>query len=822
MPPLVRRLPNLLAVGGLVLLAAFSWTEKGPSRALQWPWYLYAQSLVILPILWLLGQLAATGRVARFGALLDLGLLGFAGAAILSALTSGYRDTALAMLPTTLAPVATAYGVALWLGDGNSGQRREHIASFGGVFFSITAAIALGGWIVTRTLPALRAGTPFLSVLNIRNEWLLGHSVYTAGLGLLCTAWLGGLAFERTGHTRLLCLLGAVLGFALLFSAGSRGGFAGFSLWICWLLRNETRRRQWTMRRTATAAAITLAVFASLALLHPRPRLMFNKWRESRAINIGDRQRLAMGEFGAIALREHPLLGFGPGTTPLVYPAYRARLSGGVESALQLHSTPVQWVADAGFPALAAALLTGFGLWWHRRRAPATFASGTLLAYAAFALTDYQLDLPLFAFSVGTLLGLIAHSPLRSANSSNVRPQLKISPATSVGIPLALATGIYLTTQSAPLRARAAFACAIEALEDGDRSAFAVSMQNAHRIAPKETYYFNVHASLLTNLHYYPAWFPPIDFGPGRKTEAIMLLKQSTALDPRQELPYTHLGWLQLEEKPTAALGNFRAAAALIPDKGSLYYGQALALLQLGRTAEAASALAMELVNDPAFVASPEWVYLAQTPGLAFAARDNAVRQLERIADEAPSTDPLGYSRRARYTAALLRWINGDNSALESIREHAEPAQRHTLEWLAGRSDAPPAQPTQPWHYLAKATATPALAAQILVTRYQANPPVLEAVAEMAARLASSDRRALIQGDAITAFSTQPRIYRERIAYPLLMRNLDAPAVRDPYIVPLNRLVRDFLPGLFPEKGYLPGPVLIMAQENLGLRDQRE
>ncbi len=817
MPPRLHRLPNLFAFGGIALLAAFTWIEKGPSRALQWPWHLYAQLLAVLPLLWLLAQVLASGRLRRFGGLLDFGLPGFAVALTGATLASPYRDTALAMLPTGLVPIATAYALNQWLGDADSSRRVAQVANHGGLFLAITSVIALGGWVATYVLPALAAGAPLFAVFGGRNEWLLGHSVYTAALALLCITWLGGLAFERSGRNRLLCILGSMLGLLLLFTAGSRSGFIGLAVWSCWLLWTETRRRRWSLRRTATMAALVLAAFTTIALLHPRSRVILREWRDSGTINMGDRQRLAMAEFGAIALHEHPLLGFGPGTTPQVYPAYRARLSGGVEAALQLHSTPVQWLADAGLPALIAAALAGVALWWRRRHAPASFASGALLAYAALALTDYQLDLPLFSFSVGALVALCAHFPETPAS-----PPLPARTTALSGVLIAAALAAYGFGQVAPLRARASFCSAIEALSAGDRAGFDSGMTEAHRLAPRNAYYLNVHACILADVRTYPAWFPPVDLGPDRLARAIACLRRSLEIDPPQELPRTHLAWHLLGAAPAEALEHFCTAAALIPDKGSLYFGQALAQLRLGKPDAAVRALAMELVNDPDFVTSPEWVQLNEIPGLASAARQTAARELARLADRAPPADPLRYARRARYAAALLRWIDGDDSALAPATGECEPDHLPMLRWLTGQPVDIPAVSAAPWHYLAQASGSPSQAKEILTARYGTRPPLPGTLDALASLLATSDRRTLLRGEACTDTSLQPRIYRERIAYPLLMRNLDAPAPRDPYVVPINRLVRDFLAGLFPDKGYLPGPVLIEAQRGLGLGEGNE
>jgi hypothetical protein len=91
-------------------------------------------------------------------------------------------------------------------------------------------------------------------------------------------------------------------------------------------------------------------------------------------------------------------------------------------------------------------------------------------------------------------------------------------------------------------------------------------------------------------------------------------------------------------------------------------------------------------------------------------------------------------------------------------------------------------------------------------------PP--ETAAALAAAIGAADRRRLfLLPPEATAAIVWTR--RERTAYGLLMSNLDAPPPRDLYSVPENPFVRDFLSALFPEKGYLPTPVLDAARARL-------
>lgn len=349
-PPLLR----LCLFVGLGLLAAFSLPDNGPAYALVWPWYLYAQVLWLLP--WAaLALHALAGRPwPRFGGTVDLALAAFALLQIAAALTSAFRGVSLAALPIALAPVGFAYALRLLPVGGLPGTP---VLLHGAVAVATLLNLAaLAWWIVRDVAPALALGATPGNALAIRNLHPLGHWNYTAAAGLLGFALGLPLLVRGAGRVRALGAAGAVTGLAMCASGASRGALLGLgALAGVWLLV-EARRRNWTWPRIGLVAAVLAAVLLGAALLHPRTRLIFAQWGTSRTLNTGDRQRWAMLEAGARMVRDHPWLGVGPGAVPRAYPDYRARLSGGVESALQLHCAPAQIAAESGLPALGALL----------------------------------------------------------------------------------------------------------------------------------------------------------------------------------------------------------------------------------------------------------------------------------------------------------------------------------------------------------------------------------------------------------------------------------------------------------------------------------
>jgi tetratricopeptide (TPR) repeat protein len=184
----------------------------------------------------------------------------------------------------------------------------------------------------------------------------------------------------------------------------------------------------------------------------------------------------------------------------------------------------------------------------HWRREP--IAAATLAGYAGFALTDWQLDVPIFAAALAALAALLV-PPVAGPASPGARRLV-------VGLTV-IAFGLI-----------AGF---------GRRDP-----------APA----LNSEALALAR-------------DPTQHDRAVALLRQSLTLNPNQEIAHFNLGWLLVVSDPAAAEKHFLAAAVLVPDKGGVYFGLGLARLNLGRNAAAAQAFALECVNEPLFLASPWW-----------------------------------------------------------------------------------------------------------------------------------------------------------------------------------------------------------------------
>ena len=538
------RLPvQILTRGGLAGLAALTLVDRGATRMFAAPWtFALAGILVIPPLLCLLRLVNPTRPI-----LLPSSSWLFLAAAtvvvpVVSALFSPYRGPALL---NAAGPVAAASLFLLlhdWL-QADPERNRLCLGQWLAVTAAVVAFIVSCYWL--HDLASLtRAQLLSPDLFERRNGHPLGHSNYTAGLMLLALPWLGLTAWRTRGSLRFAAGLATVLALMNLFTSGSRGGLLGLAaLGVASVAAAGLGWKRFLLTATGLVALAGL-----LAVANPRIRSQLGPADPQAAPNLSTVQRTAMFQAGGMMGADRPLLGWGPGTTPFAFPRYRPALAGGVENALQLHSTPVQLWAETGVAGLLAALLAAGLAAWNWRRAPA--AAVTLAGYAVFALTDYQLDVPVFAAGLAVLAALLATpASVPAAPARRLNLILLLLAATSVIVVLG-------TRDRTPLLNAAALTLAKD---------------------------------------------------PTQHDRAVALLKQSLALNPDQEIAHFNLGWLLLVPDPAAAEQHFLAAAHLVPDKGGVYFGLGLARLNQSRSESAAHAFALECMNDPRFLASPWW-----------------------------------------------------------------------------------------------------------------------------------------------------------------------------------------------------------------------
>jgi uncharacterized protein involved in response to NO len=596
----ITRLSCALGLGGL---AALTLVDKGATRMFSWPWWLVFWLVQLAPAAALIVRAVFDPRPLALPAGAWRWLPGlFAAVELAAALASPYRASSLLAAATPLAGIAAGLLLFDWLHTdaAQTEARQAWLERLLGWFFVAVLADSLGLWLFVDVWPHLQAGkiASLHDLFILRNGHPLGHSNYTGGLAVFMLPWLGACAARTRGRARAGWAAALGLALFMLFTSGSRGGVLGLAGLLLVALMLAWRRGALRPRHAGLLAAAAVALAAVFALVNPRIRDLLATETSSAPPDASAVQRSAMFAAGRRMGADRPLFGWGPGVTPLVYPRYRAQLDGGVETALQLHSTPVQLWADAGAPGLAcflalAALVAG--LLWKKN---SSAAPGLALAgYGIFALADFQLDVPAFMFLAAACAAACAPPAPRPA-----------SPRVRAALALAVLAAAAL----------------IGALGRGD-----------------PTPALNVEALALD---------------PAHADQAIALFEKSLALNPDQEIAHFNLGWLLVVRDPAAAEAHFLAAARLVPDKGGVYFGLGLARFNQGRVDDAAQALALECLNDPVFAASPWWRDTALAPLRAPTAA--LVAQYYRALDA--RLPPVRWpGSEVRYSAALSAWLFG-------------------------------------------------------------------------------------------------------------------------------------------------------------------
>ncbi len=491
--------------------------------------------------------------------------------------------------------------------------RQIRLLTGAGIFLAVIALTSMTMW-------ALNLSPPFTAshLSDIRNPYPLGHSNYTAGIALLMLPCFGSLAWRTRGATRGGWLAAAAVALASLFTSGSRGGLIGFAVLVAVFIPTVTRALRIKLWVVILGG---LLVVGALLYWNPRLRAMVLPTPATAEPNLSNVQRTAMLTAGLRMGEDRPVLGWGPGATPLVYPRYRAGLDGGAgKRSPKLHSLPAQLWAELGAGGVIIALaLAGLAL---RSAWPSPNARPVLLAlagYAVFSVTDWQLDVPVFGFALAIATAWLV------PNTSAVSP---ISPRV-----FGIAT------------------LAVLALVGG-----------LGRVDP--TPELNVEALALGR-------------EPAQMNHAIALLNESLALNPDQEIAHFNLGWLLVVRDPAAAGKHFYAAAHLVPDKGGVYFGSSgLARFNQG---EQRRRRPCRPSRSRASTIRCSWCHRGGAPRPSPACVPRRAARSPTWRTKSPSAKRRRILPRlageAHYTATLAAWLQGRTSTAEMLDAALTPEQ---------------------------------------------------------------------------------------------------------------------------------------------------
>lgn len=342
---------------------------------------------------------------------LDAPALVLFGLVAVSALFSEYRPATWRALGL-LAVHWTFYGLASQVFDSRARRRALVRTIFGLAFLlSLVGFVKLSGpemvpWWVYDDI-GLHAGRLSGSYGNPNH--LAGFLVMTLPMML---AW--GPACRSAGERFLLRVLIAVCGTALILTL-SRGGWAGFSAGMAWMLAARARRRKDGGRqRVPIPTALAAVGLILLVVLSSTPATLrvdsLGHGREEMSFAA----RRAAWKGVAAMISDAPLTGTGPGTFSRVFSRYQPPGLGA--RFVHAHNDPLEFAAELGlwfFPWL------GWFAWrfsretWRNatrrsrtRRALALGGGAAFWALLVHGLVDFNLQIPanaLLAAALGAL-----------------------------------------------------------------------------------------------------------------------------------------------------------------------------------------------------------------------------------------------------------------------------------------------------------------------------------------------------------------------------------------------------------------------------------
>lgn len=588
----------VIPVLACALLLGLSVFPPSSTRLQAWPWAFYSAVGWLLPIVVAFGRLAFNRSHARFGGALDAGFVTLVLVATASALLSPLRGAITPHLLPFLGACALPYALLPCLVPANATRTWR----IGGVLLGGVLAISLLLWLqpwTVLTLPASRNAQPF------------GHANITGSVAVLATTWFVIGAVRETAHARVWFSFGATLAIITVLSSESRGAVlalaaSGASAAAIILLRRG---------QCLLLLVIALLIAGGAVASNARLRELVTEGSWSAAASESNDQRITMLVGGLRLGTERPLLGWGVGSVPHVFPRVRADLPGTADNFLQLHNTPAQLWATLGAAGLLAALLIAAGLLarlratsWTLERI-AIFAG--LVGVATLLLFDHPFATPAFAvLAAAHLAAWAALSPrapkreLRECPPTSLARfgSLVLSPRSLVipALGLALLAPALLAT-ARDLAARSSHSSALDAVAANTPSDYASALRRALAHQPDDPFYAHLLAAHFATGH-------PFNSPASRDPQvAIDLLRVTLASNPDLEYAHYNLGWLLLDSDPAASALHFTHAARLAPHRGAVYWGLGLARIRVGDTHGATLAFATEWLLNPSFAWSPVW-----------------------------------------------------------------------------------------------------------------------------------------------------------------------------------------------------------------------
>lgn len=632
---------RVVAIVGLALALSITLPPLSSTRLQTWPFAAAAAAFWALPLVVACIRFALGRPDARLGGLLDIAFAGLALAGLAATAASPLRATLLPHLLPFLGALALPYALLPVF--------REKLEN--GLSLVFILPLILAASILWQLAP-----TDFASP-HVRNNQPFGHANTTGSVFALGACWLGSLAWRTASRQARLVFAGTALLCAThVVASGSRGAMIGLAGALV------VAGGVVLLRHGRVVAFLVCCALVGTGLLVASPRLreaaLGGGW--SKADRGSNRERVAMIRGGLALFAERPVLGWGPGAVPHVFPGVRAPLPGTPDNYLQLHNTPMQLVTTLG---AAGAITVGLLLLalLRRLREPAQAPLAATLACAGLVLVfDHPLPVPAFA-----LLAALPVAALGAASAGRAGPARRSRAWAALP---ALGLAFVLPAVGRDLSARSAWSAALDSAAAGDPAAYAAALRRARDLAPADPFYADQLASHLATGHPFPGRQSP-DIA-----AAVPLLRETIERNPRHEFARYNLAWLLLADPAgdaAEAREQFAASARLAPARREVYLGLALSRIRSSDADLAVAALAAEILLDPSFACSPRW----RDPEIAPLRERALAYAADFLADAPPST-------------LLLSWLREPEEPAEMLSAYRRVRTGHGV--LYGHPDGPP------------------------------------------------------------------------------------------------------------------------------------
>ncbi|MGB7488571.1 MAG: O-antigen ligase family protein, partial [Phormidesmis sp.] len=341
-----------IGASGFLLLMIFTWLPGSYTLMAGWPYVLVWQGAFFILSIYLFRLCRQfTIPMTRLGHGLDAPIALIVLAMTLSTVMAQFKAVAGWNLLLVIHYIICLYFLVNWMRAGKLTQM--NLWGIVAVTGTVTSLISIAMW---RPNPRMWLSQDFNDA--IRNANPLGHHNFVGGYALLLLPLVFGFALSKKRWARWGLFFAAGITALAVYASGSRGALLGFLSLIAvtvgagvWVSKGRSRQR-WLM------AGVLLFLLASLAFVsNPRTRTMLSTTPSAidERVSVSSLQdgpvkdRLFMLSTASNILKEHPILGIGPGNLSRVYNLYRPIEAGtGLNLVQQLHNTPAQILAELG------------------------------------------------------------------------------------------------------------------------------------------------------------------------------------------------------------------------------------------------------------------------------------------------------------------------------------------------------------------------------------------------------------------------------------------------------------------------------------------